>query len=153
MKNLLFLSLLVFLLQPQTSFAKNMGAGIVIGSYAGLSGVYKYQEHEFDGSLAFSLSNHRKLLVHASKLFTKKKSLKLFGQIYDWYYGLGGRYLMLDKDNHDDDYRLGPRGSIGLRYHFSSVPIELFAEAALIFNILPGTNADLDVLIGGRYHF
>lgn len=147
--------ILLLVISPMTwSRSEKVGAGIVLGSYAGLSGVYKYNNKDiFDASLAFSLSNNRKLLIHAGKLFVKPQSLKMIGQVYDWYFGLGGRHIMLDRDNHDDDYRIGPRGSIGLKYNFSTVPIELIAEAALIFNILPSTSGDLDILIGGRYYF
>ena len=150
-------SLLVLCLFLQvTAFAKTqqIGAGAGIGSVTILSGEFIQNETKsFDGGLAFDLGADKKLYLHGSMLFHFPNSLKLLGQIYNWYYGLGARYLTFEKNKNDDEYRFGPRASAGLDYRFQQVPIKLFAEAAFIMNIAPSTSADLDVIFGGRYYF
>jgi len=148
-------SLVIFILISNVHAAdKRIGAGVGIGSVTVISAEYsKSEKTSFDGGLSFNLGNSKKLYMHASMLFHFPDSLKLMGQVYNWYYGLGGRYISFDKNKHDYAYRVGPRGSVGLDYSFDRVPIKLFAEGAFVMNLLPATNADVDVLIGGRYYF
>lgn len=148
------LSVLSFIFISTNSFAKNYGAGAMIGSYTALSGEYQVSnESSYDTSLAFDLGDKRQFHFHASQLFHKPDSLKMDGQVFGWYYGLGARYRTYEKKkSSDNDYKFGARASIGLLYDFES-PIKIFSELSFVFHVLPETSTDTDFNIGVRYYF
>ena len=127
--------------------------GVQIGSNTGLSSDFEHNGNLYDAALGFSTGGSEKLHIHSSRLFRSADKFKFLGQLVNWYYSLGGRYLSLDNDKEDSSYKLGARGASGFDYIFESSKIKLFLEGAFIFNVLPSTDADVDVLLGGRYYF
>ena len=135
----------------------DVGLGVIIGSPTGISGKYTFSsDHAIDGALAWDLNDDH-VHFHGEYLWLKDKGLRLDSLVLDWYFGLGGRLVLLDKDNNrrgdDDDYKLGVRGPIGIGYTFADPRIEVFGELSLILNLLEETDVDLDGGIGARFHF
>lgn len=143
------------------SFAQaDFGIGAVIGQPSGISMKYsKQKDHAIDAALAWDLSNDdRDFYFHGDYLWLRNGGLSLDRTALDWYFGIGGRLVIINHDNtpahrQDDDYKLGVRGPIGLGYTFQDPRIEVFGELALILNLLESTNADVDGGIGARFHF
>lgn len=127
------------------------GVGAILGTPTGISvNHYLDQTHSIDGALDYRIAG--KLRFHGSYLWHKPRSLKLLGQVTGWYYGAGARFRTVDNDG-DDEIRLGARGSAGILWDFPKVRCDIFAEAALVLNVVPGTSGDGDIAIGARYYF
>jgi len=133
------------------------GIGAIFGAPTGISGNYILDENRsIDGGLGFSLSNSSdtKLEFHSTLLSHKPDSLKAFGQVLGWYYGLGGKIKIVNKDNGgDSEFRIGARASLGAKYDIIEANCDFFAEAGLIMEFIPDTNGSLDIGIGARYYF
>lgn len=137
----------------------DFGLGVILGSPTGISGKYTMSaDHAIDAAMAWDLSDDH-IHLHGDYLWLKNKGLNLDKVALDWFFGIGGRLVLLDdndnnrRNDDDDDYKLGVRGPIGIGYTFPDPRIELFAEVALILNLLEETDVDLDGGIGARFHF
>ena len=138
--------------------ATDVGLGLVLGQPTGLSGkLTTSRSHAIDAALAWDLSDdHDHFHFHSDYLWLRNAALHVDNVALDWYFGVGGRLLIYDEDHrryHEDDYQIGVRFPIGLGYTFKNPRIEIFAELALIMNILESTSADIDGGIGARFHF
>lgn len=136
--------------------ANNFGAGIVLGDPTGLSFKYNFNsKNSIDGALSWSSSVD--VHLHANYIWHKAKLFYLDHYPMDLFYGIGARLRDRNDDkfrNDDDaDMQLGARAPVGLRFMFNDPRIEVFTELALIFNVIPETDADLDFGIGARYYF
>lgn len=147
-----FISFFMFSISAHADF----GLGIIIGSPTGLSAkLSQGSNHAIDAAMAWDLNDDH-FHIHADYLWLKNAGLRLDNVALDWYFGVGGRLVILDNDhrrNHDDDYRLGVRGPIGIGYTFRDPRIEVFGELALIFNLIESTSVGIDGGIGARFHF
>jgi len=133
---------------------ENFGLGAILGAPTGISGNYKLSEkNSVDFAIAFLLSSadSDKFYTHGTYLWHKPKSLKVFGQVLGWYYGLGARTRYLESD--DDNFKLAARGSLGALWDFQNVPCDLFAESSVNVNFIPSTDVGLNLAIGARYYF
>ena len=150
---LLFISVITF---SSTALAEDLGVGIVIGDPTGIS--FKYgmdTDNAIDAALAWS--GKVDLHLHADYLWHHIGLFKFEGQRFDGFYGIGGRLRQLDdskfRNDDDDDTRLGARGPGGIRWLASKIPLEVFVELAIIFDVIPETDASIDGGIGVRYFF
>lgn len=127
-------------------------AGVILGSPTGVSvNHFIKADRSVDAALDYNLGSNFHL--HGTYLFHKPKSVKLFGQVMGWYYGIGGRLKNVEKKDDEDEFRIGARGSTGLYWNPRSNPFEFFIEGALVMNIIPGTSVDIDAALGARYNF
>ena len=134
---------------PVIGFAErpgNFGIGAILGGPTGISVKFWVSERNaLDGALSWTSSGsshfHFDYLWHDFTRFKAKKgSLPL-------YYGVGGRF------NFDRKNKFGVRGAIGVAYLFADVPLETFFEIVPFLQLIPDTDAGMDVAIGIRYLF
>jgi len=154
--------------QRQSNFQANktFGLGIMLGAPTGLSGKYFLGP---DTALDFGigviggygrrdgLHLHMDFLWHPISLVsTEPFELPL-------YFGIGGRIWDYDYHYRDIDYNegtaVGVRVPLGIAFDFNNVPIDIFAEIALVLDFLVddyyGDDFDVDLngAIGIRYYF
>lgn len=129
----------------------HFGIGLMIGIPTGLTGKYWLDTtRAIDATIALTGSE---TTLQATWLWHKAAPFKLQSYDLDWYYGLGAR-LRTDKDKrNDEDMELGPRAPIGLRHQLQDPKVELFAEAAMIFDLIEESDLDFAGGIGARYFF
>ncbi len=129
-------------------FHKRTGVGVLLGAPTGLSVKHQYSfRNSIDFALAWSLGSNDAFHLHSDYLFHRPTGETLDGHLLYWYYGVGARL----KANGDTTF--GPRAPIGLNLYFRNTPLELFLEAALVFEVIDETDLDLDAGIGLRYFF
>lgn len=150
---LVFLATLV---STAANAKSRFGAGIMIGDPTGLS--FKYGMKSKNAiDVGFAWSGKVDLHIHADYLWHRNNFFNVEGVPFDAYYGIGARLRQLDSDKFrdpdDDDTRLGARGPVGIRWIAKGAPIEVFLELALIFDVVPETDAGIDGGIGVRYFF
>ena len=123
------------------------GIGIILGEPTGIS-VKNWitSKTAVDAAVAWSVYDpslhiHADFLVHNFNLITVSK-----GQL-PLYFGLGARIRLADETY------FGARIPVGLDYHFSSAPLDIFFEVVPILNFVPSTTFDLNAAIGMRYFF
>jgi hypothetical protein len=152
---IIFLSL--FFLAPLAHSTPQLGLGIIIGSPTGLSGNYLLSNtRSIDGALAYDLGHDSNFHMHSDYLYRYPKSIPFDGQALGWYWGIGAKFRTHHDDDHsrhDESFRFGPRGVIGMNYEFGKAPVEIFGEAALCMYLIESTDLDLDLGIGARYYF
>lgn len=130
------------------------GFGIVLGDPTGLSMNYDLsRERSIDAGLAWSFGGDPGFEVHSDYLWHRDSVLRADKLIFDLHYGIGARLLSLSDRHGTDRTRFGPRLPIGLSSSFNQRAIEIFAEIALVMNVIPATTADFDFGIGARVYF
>ncbi|MBU0561612.1 MAG: hypothetical protein KJ799_18050 [Bacteroidetes bacterium] len=152
MKNIKVLAATLLFILSADYFAqdKNFGAGIMLGEPAGFSGKYWLNETEsinfgigaalFKTNKSFSL--HVDLIQNLCGLFESPYTNQ-------FYYGFGLRLHMNSKNRGG----VGVRGVGGLSMFLDKLPVDLFAELAPVFTLLPDTSLEFDLSLGGRYYF
>ena len=148
--------LFLALVSPPALANKPFGAGVMLGDPTGLSFKYILNNKNFiDAGLAWSGSID--IHLHGDYLWKKPKVFVLDQKAVDLFYGVGARLRERDRkrfsDDDDDGWQIGVRGPVGLSLFFNNPKIEIFAEIALVMNLVPDTDADLDAAIGGRFYF
>jgi hypothetical protein len=139
----------------------DFGIGISLFGPTGIT-VKKYTtgENAWDAALGWDIDDH--LYVHSDYLWHKKNAFQEKTAAMHVHYGIGGRFILIDRDDNndkkgndddDEDAIIGVRVPLGLDFTFANFPIEFFAELALTLDIVPDTDADLGIAIGGRYFF
>lgn len=124
-----------------------LGLGFLLGEPTGISvKSWNSSRSAFDIGAAWSLAGREgeALHLHADYLlhswFSDTNNLAL-------YYGLGGRIIFAD------EAAVGARVPVGLNYVFSSVPFDMFVEAAPILDLTPEIELAGNGAIGIRYYF
>lgn len=146
----------VLLLAAQSSFAREeYQLGVILGAPTGLSGKMALgNNRSIDAALAYSLAHDLGLELHADYLIENAHSFSINApQPLELYFGIGARFAVIDEGKHKDDLAIGPRAPIGISYTISNPNLQFFGELALILNLVPDTDADLDGGIGVRYRF
>jgi hypothetical protein len=126
--------------------SEGFGIGLIIGEPTGISGKYWTGEKTaFDGGVAWSFVDQGALHVHADYLVHLYDVIPVANGALPLYFGGGGRI------NVGQDFVLGARGVVGLNYHFSGAPVDVFIEIAPVFDFLPSTRLSMNGGIGVRY--
>jgi hypothetical protein len=147
--------LLIFMFLGPSAWAHGpFGLGVIIGDPTGISGKdYLNKERAVDGALGWSSGGFH---LHGDYLIHKPNVFQIDRYPVNLYYGLGARFISW-KDNrphHEDDKSsFGPRAPVGLNLNFNDPAIEVFVELALVLEVIPSTDADVDFGIGGRFYF
>jgi hypothetical protein len=130
--------------------ANSMGVGVIIGEPTGICAVKNISDsNSLAAALAWSLDSNSSLHLHADYLFHRNDLLPL-----PFYYGIGGRVKLVEDNNNDEtDAHIGLRIPLGVTYLFPDYPVDCFFEIVPLFDLLPGTDFDLNAAIGIRYYF
>ncbi|MGZ3745098.1 MAG: hypothetical protein ACXWRA_15000 [Pseudobdellovibrionaceae bacterium] len=154
MKTVIYLFFGIFFMLPVAPAAENFGLGVILGDPSGLSAKAKLNEaHSLDAALAYSSGLHNGLQLHMDYLWDRARSWGTTQGPLDMYYGLGGRLISYNDRHDNSQIALGPRGSLGLSFNIHNPNLELFGELALILDLVPSVDADLDAGIGVRIRF
>lgn len=158
-----FLFLVSALLIGSVSHAGNFGLGGILFSPTGVSLNYYFDpEHSIDGAASTGLNDSdQNLYLHSTYLWHNPGLIKISRASFDLFYGVGARIISWDEDHpknkNKDDYKdetyIGPRGSIGAGYYFAKPRLQVFGELSLTVDVIPETEADVDVAAGVRYYF
>ncbi len=153
MMRLLILFLCIF--QINLVKAESFELGAIFGSPTGISAKYNLNSNRsVDFALAYSIRDYYGLHLHMDYLIENAYQLSLgSGHSAALYYGIGGRLAELRASKNKDDLTFGPRAPIGLEYVFSNPKIKMFLEAAIILEVIPETDSDVEAGIGLRYTF
>jgi hypothetical protein len=147
---------LVILFSSIVNANEGFQLGVILGAPTGLSGkVSLANNHAIDFAIAHSLSSDLKFVFHTDYLIDDARSFAIGApQPLKLYYGIGARVGFFEHEKHrDDDLKLGVRGPIGVSYSITNPNLQFFGELALILNIVPASDVDVDGAIGVRYMF
>ncbi len=149
-----FLLVVSLSLLSSLAFAEDFAAGVILGDPSGLSVKMKMDEgHSLDGAFAYSSGKHHGIQFHADYLRDRARSWHTSGGgPINMYYGIGGRIISYD-DSKKSEVAIGPRGSLGLNYDFFNPNVEVFGELALVLEVAPSVDADIDFGVGARIRF
>jgi hypothetical protein len=151
---ILFAMLRSLLVMALMSWSQCFGAtagGVMLGTPTGLNlNSFITSSSSVDFGWNYHLGS--KFRIHSTYLSHNADSLKMMGQVLDWYYGLGGS-LNNREEEKKDILALGARGSLGILWDLKDKPFELFAEVAAVAFLIPATYSTVDLLVGGRYQF
>ena len=167
MKNkiLIICAILVLPLFSHSAPVKPWGLGVILHSPTGFSTKYRLDKgHSIDGALGYSFGYSDNITLHSTYLWEFNEALRINDEVrLGYYFGVGGALHSRDRyedpppwaegDRRDDEFGLAARGVGGLNYYFDDPSFEVFAEVALNFFFVPGTDLDLDIAVGGRYFF
>jgi hypothetical protein len=133
------------------------GIGVILGEPTGISAKkWITGKLAFDAAAAWSFSGDNSMHLHADYLihnFGAVRTDAWTGRL-PLYYGLGGRIVLGDHDQSDNDgIWIGVRVPLGISCLFTEAPFDIFAEIVPIFNIIPDTDFDVDAAVGVRYYF
>jgi len=134
--------------------AATVGVGAVIGSPTGFSlNLFTQANQSIQTVAAWDLDDDDEFILFSHYTWRKHDfSNKNAG----WFYGIGGRLELQDENDHknnseDDDFEIGPSGTIGLLYDFK--PIEVFVKGNGTINIIEETDFVADLMLGIHYNF
>lgn len=131
-----------------------LGLGAILGNPTGVSGeVLLDHEQSVDFALAWSSSSYSGIHLHSDYLITRQQVGKAGTMPVDVYFGIGGRFVFINKGKEEDKVAIGPRAPIGVALKTVEPNLKFFAELALVLDLTPDTEADLDIGVGGRYYF
>ncbi len=128
------------------------GAGVILGTVTGLSGNYRLTKSKsIDAALSFDLDDDE-FTVYSTYLWHSPGSLDIDNVPFGWYLGLGAM-LETVKKHKDTDFEAGPRGSIGLHFPIRNHRFDVFLEGALVMKVIPETEVEGHLGLGGRIYF
>ncbi|MCB0327513.1 MAG: hypothetical protein KDD52_07835 [Bdellovibrionales bacterium] len=157
MRNVLssfFICFCVGIFPFEQAIGETFGIGVLLGEPTGISGnLMLSRRSSIDMAVAYDLSGDENFETHVDYLYRSPNSINLDGLLLGWFFGVGGKFRTHDGNGGSDDFRIGPRVPIGINHEFAEVPVEIFAEFALIMNIIPATDVDFDTGIGARIYF
>ena len=131
-----------------------LSMGAMLGDPTGISARYEESQNiSYDAGLAYSFGTRVGTQAHGDYLITKKAEVAAGDTMLDFYYGIGARLVSLNGGSDSGKIAFGPRAPIGLRHELKDKNIEFFGDVALVLDIVPSTDIDLDLAVGIRYHF
>ena len=151
MKLISIISLLFFM---TNIYAARVSVGVIIGEPTGLSCKIwpKNKEIAFDLAFAFKFNDllyfHFDFLKHNFKLIPKEE---LTGDL-PLFWGLGLKIKNRKIKDESKSY-FGLRAPVGFEYIFKEIPFDIFAEIVPVVLLTPNITAELNAVIGIRYHF
>ena len=142
------LSIALFVATAAAAHA-DAGLGIVLGQPTGISGrMDTSATTAFDAALAWRMGNSKYVIVHADHLWIKPKLVGPSSINADLYYGVGA-ILSLPESDVGGALRL----PVGVSRKFKDPDLELFAELAIAFLVIPDTDFDVVGGVGLRWWF
>ncbi len=156
MSNKLFAGLLLSVTLFAASFAQaETAVGLMVGDPTGFTGRMSLNDHNsIDGAVAVSGGTYRGLQLHSTFLFDKFQSWEMAKEgPMNLYLGIGARMIFINDGKYDGDVAFGPRAPVGMTYMWSDPKVEFFAEAALVLDVSPKVDADIDIGVGARFRF
>ncbi|WP_413294122.1 hypothetical protein ACLSU7_03265 [Bdellovibrio sp. HCB185ZH] len=156
MSNKIIAGLLLTASLFSTSYARaEYALGAMIGDPIGFSGRMSLNDqNSVDAFLGASGGTFRGLQLHSTFLFDKFQSWEMAKEgPMNLYLGIGARVIFINDGKYDGDVAFGPRAPVGMTYMWADPKVEFFAEAALILDVSPKVDADLDIGAGARFRF
>lgn len=138
--------------------AKPFGLGVILFGPTGFSGNY-YLNHKYsvDGAVAWGLGErNQSIYLHSTLLYHNRDLFKISRTKLDVFFGGGARVVSwrdYPGNKRKEETQFGARGALGTGYEFKDPSIEVFGELSLTMNVVPETNADIDIGLGARYYF
>ena len=133
------------------SYARKLGAGIIIGEPTG--GSLKYWLNDtlaIDGAVGWSSHDHTDLYLHSDILWHNFDVFPVPQGKLPVYIGVGG--LIRFRDDNEDD-QVGIRLPVGISYMFDRAPVDVFVEIAPAIDVTPDIRGDLTGGVGIRFWF
>jgi hypothetical protein len=130
-----------------------LGLGVILGDPTGISAkLWTGKAIALDGAVGWNLERY--LHLHAGMLWHNYGLLRVAQGELPLYLGLGGRLFLHETEGQEKDQsHLGIRGVAGLEYLFAHIPLDLFAEIAPVFDLIPGTELGIEGGAGLRFFF
>jgi hypothetical protein len=156
MINKFIAGLVLFASLISTSYAHaEYAVGAMVGDPIGFSGRMSLNDqNSVDAAVAVSGGTYRGLQLHSTFLFDKFQSWEMAKEgPMNLYLGIGARMIFINDGKYDGDVAFGPRAPVGMTYMWADPKVEFFAEAALILDVAPKVDADLDIAAGARFRF
>lgn len=152
---LLFVVLVLASVEGRADAPGPFGIGLVLGDPTGISAnYYKSAERSIDAALAWNFGSETGLEFHADYLWHRRGIFHVETVPFSMLYGVGGRMLFVNsKNNEAAKTKIGPRLPLGIETNFNQKAVEVFAEIALVMNLIPATSADFDFGLGARVYF
>lgn len=134
-----------------SSQGKEFGLGVILGYPTGVSFDFAMgAQRSLDGALAWNLGDSA-FHLHADYLWRFPQAIRVDRVALGAFAGIGARLRSIPKG--DETLALGPRFPVGIQYGFSSLPLTLFFEIALVMDVIPSTRAFFGAGLGARYYF
>ena len=123
--------------------------GVILGEPTGISAKMWFDRNTaVDGAVSWSLKdNDEDLYLHADYLWHDYGLINDPSGLLPLYYGIGGRVVLAN------DTRFGARVPVGISWMLNGTPLDLFIEAAVILDIIPETEFEMNGGIGIRFIF
>lgn len=151
----IYLTLVILLFVQVALSREELQLGVVLGAPTGISAKLSLGNNRaIDMAFANSLDKDLGLQLTADYLIDKARSYQIEApNPLDLYFGIGARIGLIEHGIHDGDLSIGPRTPIGVSYNFSNPNVQIFSELALVLNVIPYSDVDLEGAIGARYRF
>ncbi len=124
------------------------GLGLILGQPTGVTGAFGLSDHTaIDGAIGLGWIDDRDFYLHVEFDYFLPTLVRGGAVDLSAYLGIGGYFYA------HNDPAFGARAPFGLSLDFHNAPIEIFLEAALLLNIVPGADLDIRGALGFRYYF
>jgi hypothetical protein len=136
--------------QERVENPRIFGLGAVVGEPTGVTAkLWVADSAAVDMGIGWSFSGKDSVTLYGDYLFHLFDVFQVPRGKLPLYFGIGGRVRFED----DEDDEVGARFPVGVSYFFDNMPVELFGEVVPILDVVPDTNADLNLGVGARYYF
>lgn len=136
---------------------KPIGVGLILIGTPGVSANYQLgPTRSIDLALAWRVQDFNETYIHSTYLwrFPDYYHIDRFPMMF--YAGVGGRLMTEQRDSRREKSGrsfLGVRTAAGTAFVLPAAPVEFFAEAGITLNLVPETEAVVNVGLGGRFYF
>lgn len=156
----IFLTILsaIILAGPARAAGGDFGLGIIVGEPTGFVGKYYLSNRNaIDGAVGWSLEKNNYMHLHGDYLFHNWDLIDVDEGSMAFYFGIGGRIVLIDDDDdrrdNDPDDHIGIRFPLGLNYLFENRMFDIFVEIVPIMDVAPDTDFDIEGALGARFYF
>ena len=144
----------ILLLASKLALATDYGLGGILGSPTGISAHKRLdKDHTLAGALAYNFSSYRGIHLHVDYLWDNVYKMKIVDQVWNLYYGVGGRLISINAGKNDGKTSLGIRAPGGAYRNFTDPNVMIFGELVPVLNLSPNSEIHFDVGVGLRILF